>query len=84
LNSIIAAHLKDAVCARFTGDTDPSAMAGWLSMALQTQKQCADALKTASTVEYLDAMTGRPNTPSPHAVTNELIRRHNHGPELDE
>ena len=60
--ALVSANLKDAILAKFYGKTDTADIAAWLAMVLQTQKQCMQALKTASTVEYLDALA---NTLSP-------------------
>ncbi len=55
--ALVSANLKDAIIAKFCGKANIEDIAAWLGMVLQTQKQCMQALKTASTVEYLDAMT---------------------------
>lgn len=54
--ALVSANLKDAIIAKFYGKTNMAEIAAWLGTVLQVQKQCRQALKTASTVEYLDAM----------------------------
>lgn len=66
-HALVATNLQDAITARFCGDANTDTTARWLGMVLQTQKQCAETLKTASTIEYLESIAAATKTipPSP-------------------
>jgi hypothetical protein len=73
-STLVARHLKDAVTGHFYGTAKPADTAAWLGMILQVQKQCSEAIRVASAVNYMDTMASVQLTPSAIMARRPLPR----------